>query len=102
MSHLGVHRSRIQAEEVEQSGGQQKAERQQTQQHPKAEGLSHSWTISPFVIVNQYLVAANQYATWPSDRKSTRLNSSHVAISYAVFCLKKKRLMVKSHRDSDA
>src|SRR5690625_4048015 len=26
-----------------------------------------------------------------TDRKSTRLNSSHVAISYAVFCLKKKR-----------
>src|SRR5207244_6017130 len=28
----------------------------------------------------------------PSDRKSTRLNSSHQIISYAVFCLKKKRL----------
>src|SRR6266498_4976199 len=28
----------------------------------------------------------------PRDRKSTRLNSSHVRISYAVFCLKKKRL----------
>src|SRR5690625_5486913 len=28
------------------------------------------------------------------DRKSTRLNSSHVAISYAVFCLKKKRMKV--------
>src|SRR5699024_12324846 len=27
-----------------------------------------------------------------TDRKSTRLNSSHVSISYAVFCLKKKRL----------
>src|SRR5690625_5575097 len=27
-----------------------------------------------------------------SDRKSTRLNSSHVAISYAVFCLKKKKI----------
>src|SRR5690606_42048104 len=27
----------------------------------------------------------------PGDRKSTRLNSSHVKISYAVFCLKKKR-----------
>src|SRR5699024_12092655 len=27
----------------------------------------------------------------PSDRKSTRLNSSHVSISYAVFCLKKKK-----------
>src|SRR5690606_41685869 len=26
----------------------------------------------------------------PADRKSTRLNSSHVKISYAVFCLKKK------------
>src|SRR5437870_10737217 len=29
-------------------------------------------------------------AAVPGDRKSTRLNSSHVAISYAVFCLKKK------------
>src|SRR5215469_18081611 len=33
--------------------------------------------------------------SWPSpsppDRKSTRLNSSHVEISYAVFCLKKKK-----------
>src|SRR6266496_4889828 len=28
---------------------------------------------------------------WCSDRKSTRLNSSHVEISYAVFCLKKKK-----------
>src|SRR5207249_9276751 len=27
----------------------------------------------------------------PGDRKSTRLNSSHVSISYAVFCLKKKK-----------
>src|SRR5207253_10247063 len=30
-----------------------------------------------------------------SDRKSTRLNSSHVAISYAVFCLKKKKKELK-------
>src|SRR5256885_7336245 len=28
----------------------------------------------------------------PSDRKSTRLNSSHLVISYAVFCLKNKEL----------
>src|SRR5438034_2550409 len=27
----------------------------------------------------------------PADRKSTRLNSSHTVISYAVFCLKKKK-----------
>src|SRR2546426_2581971 len=32
------------------------------------------------------------------DRKSTRLNSSHLVISYAVFCLKKK----KNHQDLDA
>src|SRR3712207_8621797 len=30
------------------------------------------------------------------DRKSTRLNSSHANISYAVFCLKKKNVMVSS------
>src|SRR5438067_13856524 len=30
-------------------------------------------------------------ARQPQDRKSTRLNSSHVSISYAVFCLKKKK-----------
>src|SRR5699024_11971991 len=30
------------------------------------------------------------YSLYVSDRKSTRLNSSHVSISYAVFCLKKK------------
>src|SRR5437667_3168244 len=28
----------------------------------------------------------------PPDRKSTRLNSSHITISYAVFCLKKKKI----------
>src|SRR5437773_4654749 len=31
-----------------------------------------------------------------SDRKSTRLNSSHITISYAVFCLKKKKKNKKS------
>src|SRR6266480_1555288 len=33
-------------------------------------------------------------ATAFKDRKSTRLNSSHMSISYAVFCLKKKKQMV--------
>src|SRR5207253_7026447 len=32
-----------------------------------------------------------------TDRKSTRLNSSHVAISYAVFCLKKKKQLDLQH-----
>src|SRR5690349_22347613 len=34
----------------------------------------------------------------PIDRKSTRLNSSHVEISYAVFCLKKKKKKKKKKR----
>src|SRR2546430_9318801 len=32
------------------------------------------------------------------DRKSTRLNSSHSQISYAVFCLKKKKYILMHHR----
>src|SRR5207302_11064248 len=34
---------------------------------------------------------ARRWARQAEDRKSTRLNSSHVKISYAVFCLKKKK-----------
>src|SRR5699024_12722400 len=34
---------------------------------------------------------ADSSRTHGTDRKSTRLNSSHVSISYAVFCLKKKK-----------
>src|SRR5690348_3018784 len=41
-----------------------------------------------FVITVAYSVAAGM---WAVDRKSTRLNSSHPSISYAVFCLKKKK-----------
>src|SRR5699024_11481905 len=41
------------------------------------------------LIVNVVLVSIPLWIPQP-DRKSTRLNSSHVSISYAVFCLKKK------------
>ena len=34
------------------------------------------------------------------DRKSTRLNSSHITISYAVFCLKKKNIKKKKQQNS--
>src|SRR5690625_366516 len=47
--------------------------------------LTHDAT-SPSSFANSARLAATS-----SDRKSTRLNSSHVAISYAVFCLKKKK-----------
>src|SRR3712207_7067652 len=36
------------------------------------------------------------------DRKSTRLNSSHANISYAVFCLKKKKKSGSDHNTLDA
>src|SRR5438874_13811083 len=39
----------------------------------------------------EYKKDKDTYKSDLSDRKSTRLNSSHVEISYAVFCLKKKK-----------
>src|SRR5690625_6739148 len=36
------------------------------------------------------------------DRKSTRLNSSHVAISYAVFCLKKKKSSTSTQHEANS
>src|SRR5690625_6394168 len=61
--------------------------------------LQRDWDYDvPVIIVDgkvhaRYRVDAEQLRTAlrRRDRKSTRLNSSHVAISYAVFCLKKKR-----------
>src|SRR3712207_9485418 len=38
---------------------------------------------------NSYILSLSPFCT--PDRKSTRLNSSHANISYAVFCLKKKK-----------
>src|SRR5437870_2455113 len=43
------------------------------------------------------VVIAGAIQPLKSDRKSTRLNSSHVAISYAVFCLKKKKKQKKKN-----
>src|SRR3712207_7573113 len=43
--------------------------------------------------MRQRLDIADVEAKTKIDRKSTRLNSSHANISYAVFCLKKKKLM---------
>src|SRR5699024_11956552 len=42
------------------------------------------------LIPGEYNVEATVQNELGEDRKSTRLNSSHVSISYAVFCLKKK------------
>src|SRR5438128_6465128 len=57
------------------------------------------WNQSPYTIhfAAEFDRPFNAFGTWrdsriePGDRKSTRLNSSHGSISYAVFCLKKKK-----------
>src|SRR2546430_2054819 len=45
---------------------------------------------TPAVPVTSMSAVGGTTGTMPPDRKSTRLNSSHSQISYAVFCLKKK------------
>src|SRR2546426_2213673 len=49
-------------------------------------------------LAEQETFGIHQTVIDPPDRKSTRLNSSHLVISYAVFCLKKKRN--KHHRET--
>src|SRR5947209_16356010 len=46
--------------------------------------------IDKTMIAQQHINPATAASSLPEDRKSTRLNSSHANISYAVFCLKKK------------
>src|SRR5699024_12214197 len=50
-----------------------------------------SYSYDEHVKLNTNEITAYEYKTENGDRKSTRLNSSHVSISYAVFCLKKKK-----------
>src|SRR5438067_7204761 len=45
-----------------------------------------------------HIVSDVRFYSRTIDRKSTRLNSSHVSISYAVFCLKKKNKKYNSRR----
>src|SRR5256885_8835601 len=63
--------------------------------HPLMDPSCHSWRVSQgwgsrmHQCQNPTLQTA--LPAWALDRKSTRLNSSHLVISYAVFCLKKKK-----------
>src|SRR5690606_31028915 len=50
-----------------------------------------SYIVSQLKQHSTYLLWKNEDTRKHLDRKSTRLNSSHVKISYAVFCLKKKK-----------
>src|SRR5699024_11416832 len=49
------------------------------------------WLGSPSTEKYLQMIAAPLLSEFKRDRKSTRLNSSHVSIAYAVFCLKKKK-----------
>src|SRR5690348_17576858 len=80
---------------------------------------SSQWHAEPVkVFDNLYFVGQSEYSAWAvttsqgiilidtiwdysveEDRKSTRLNSSHPSISYAVFCLKKKKKRIHHIND---
>src|SRR5437588_1639382 len=57
------------------------------------------------VLISEAAFRRSHRASGRGDRKSTRLNSSHTVISYAVFCLKKKKEtkeQVQSYNDTRA
>src|SRR5256885_13260061 len=56
----------------------------------RATSLSSPWDLT--------ILDGTLYVAMAGDRKSTRLNSSHLVISYAVFCLKKKKHVVLEDR----
>src|SRR2546426_5995548 len=63
---------------------------------PRAENWIFGTDYYPYMLSPQFY---KQYAHQFQDRKSTRLNSSHLVISYAVFCLKKKKNKKKKQYD---
>src|SRR5699024_11833642 len=61
---------------------------------PRSTLFPYTTLFRSLIFMNQLLFFFNVCSLWTTnirDRKSTRLNSSHVSISYAVFCLKKKK-----------
>src|SRR5256885_10688382 len=63
--------------------------------------VAHSLSSAKRTSVNAIRAGGERRHRIGKDRKSTRLNSSHLVISYAVFCLKKKNTtsrLVASHR----
>src|ERR1035437_10542089 len=54
----------------------------------------HHWLSTLVFGLSPILVAPTSWMISPPDRKSTRLNSSHANISYAVFCLKQNSSLI--------
>src|SRR5262245_62455302 len=73
---------------------------------PMLDQMSERLSPDERVLIDRYMAAFDD-ADVPGlaellreeDRKSTRLNSSHLGISYAVFCLKKKRTPKRQRHD---
>src|SRR2546422_4108372 len=67
------------------------------------EKRSIRWKLAIGSLVWRLSTTRNRSSSTGRDRKSTRLNSSHGYISYAVFCLKKKKKMItdKSYETHD-
>src|SRR2546426_8406720 len=65
---------------------------------PRLEEVGMDWRVLIFagMAIAVSTIVCGLFPAWRLDRKSTRLNSSHLVISYAVFCLKKKK---KLHTD---
>src|SRR5262245_65322568 len=65
---------------------------------PRSKIAGMFWAVAVFCVLGLVTVL-NTYdhlvGRGAQDRKSTRLNSSHLGISYAVFCLKKKKTKTK-------
>src|SRR5207247_11386759 len=72
--------------------------------HHRAPGMKSLMSTKPLESVETPLLAliVAQGSTTAIDRKSTRLNSSHEWISYAVFCLKKKNRTTREPRRAGA
>src|SRR5258707_2106966 len=60
-------------------------------------GRPYSWTLAGDARTFAAMLTPAGLADIKTDRKSTRLNSSHANISYAVFCLKKKKYQECPH-----
>src|SRR2546427_4933345 len=63
-------------------------------EHPKLRGICQAVDLQGSLQAARKRVRTREQQ-FPGDRKSTRLNSSHSQISYAVFCLKKKKTKIK-------
>src|SRR3712207_7283148 len=60
--------------------------------HPQPACLGYESVVHlPVSVSSSCAIRASKPVCYRGDRKSTRLNSSHANISYAVFCLKKKK-----------